>query len=205
MVSAFICAGACLVKTKRQEQLRACVLKSELFSCLACCRSSEQSGSCFKTSPLRVLYEQCLSKVRPNAGQMWPLTKLPTLPLRNGLVRAEAANRQLLIAEAPVHSLGIQCGTCNGQKETLVRVFLYYCGFMSFIISPLLPDHSSIILGVVNGNVRDRSYNALRDQLRMALQKVHTHTAKCISTLNTEEVRELGFFSLQFIFKQSPE
>jgi len=118
MVSAFICAGACLVKTKTQEQLRACVLKSELFSCLACCRSSEQSGSCFKTSPLRVLYEQSLSKVRANAGQMWPLTKLPTLQLRNDLLRAEATNRHFLIVEAPVHSLGIQYGTCNGQKRS---------------------------------------------------------------------------------------
>jgi len=123
MVSAFIRAGACLVKTKRQVQLRAWVLKSELFSCVACCRGSEQSGSCFKTSPLRVLCEQCLSKVRENAGQMWPLTTLRTLPLRNGLVRAEATNHQLLIAEAPVHSLGIQCGTCNEQKRRIVTSF----------------------------------------------------------------------------------
>jgi len=82
----------------------------------------------------------------------------------------------------------------NKKRKTLVRVFLCYCGFMSFIITPFLPDHSSIILGVVNGDVRDRSYNALRNQLRMALQKVYRHTAKFINKLNTEEVRELGVF-----------
>jgi len=38
MLSAFICAEACLVKTKRQVRLCAWFLKSELFSCLACCR-----------------------------------------------------------------------------------------------------------------------------------------------------------------------
>jgi hypothetical protein len=178
MVSAFICVGACLVKTKRQVELRAWVLKSELFLCLACCCGSEQSGSCFKTSPLRVLYEQCLSKVRANAGQMWPLTTLPTLPLRNGLVTAEATNHQLLIAEVPVQSRGggFSVVFVTDKKEALVRILHYYCGFMSFSISPLLLDHSSVILRVVNWDVRGRRCSALRDHLHTALQKLYRHT-----------------------------
>jgi hypothetical protein len=59
----------CIVKTKRQVQPRAWVLKPELFSCLACCHGTKQPGSNFKTSPLRALYEQCLSKDRSHAGQ----------------------------------------------------------------------------------------------------------------------------------------
>jgi len=58
------------------------------------------------------------------------------------------------------------------KKETLVRILLYYCGFMSFTISPLLLDHSSIILGVVNWDVRGCRYSALRYHLHIALQKV---------------------------------
>jgi hypothetical protein len=72
------------------------------------------------------------------------------------------------------------------KKEALVRIFLCYCGFMPFTISPLLLGHSSIIFGVVNGDVRDCSYNAPRDQLRINLQ--NRHIAKCIN--NIEEYKQ---------------
>jgi hypothetical protein len=86
------------------------------------------------------------------------------------------------------------------KKEALVRVFLYYCGFKSFTISPLVLERSSIILGVDNGDVRDRNYNALRAQLHMSLQNVYRQTTKRINKPITEEVQEF-IFSLQFLFK----
>jgi hypothetical protein len=64
---------------------------------------------------------------------------------------------------------------------------------MSFIISPLPLIHSSIIRGVVNGDVGGRSYNGLRDQLRVALQKAFD--TLCINTLSTGEIQEFFYFN----------